>query len=108
MHKLGWDGYPTVWLAQKTDSSKAFVAVRVTAADHGIDPTREASTLTKAQTKDGAHVLTLLNSFTLQGPNGTHAVLVTDIVVSTSSALFCDRDHGPFWSKMPPMASRRL
>ena len=30
MHKLGFGSYVTVWLAQNTDSSKAFVAVKIT------------------------------------------------------------------------------
>jgi len=99
MHKLGWGGYSTVWLAQKTDSSRAFFAVKVTTAEDGIDQTREAAMLAKAQTKDGAHILTLLDSFTLQGPNGTHAVLVTDIVVPMSLLLFHDRTPRPLWRK---------
>ena len=99
MHKLGWGGYSTVWLAQKTGSSRAFFAVKVTTAEDGIDQTREAAMLAKAQTKDGAHILTLLDSFTLQGPNGTHAVLVTDIVVPMSLLLFHDRTPRPLWRK---------
>ena len=39
-------------------------------------------------------------SFTLRGPNGTHVVLVTDIVVCVSSMLYLDnRNRGPFWNK---------
>jgi len=101
MHKLGWGAYSTVWLAQKTDPSQAFVAVKVTMADDGIDLTKEAAMLEKAQTKEGnpPHVLTLLDSFTLRGPNGAHFVLVTDIVVSMSSLLYRNRARGQFWHK---------
>ena len=55
--------------------------------------------LAKAQTEDGAHVPTLLDNFTLRGPNGTDVVLVTDIVVSMSSMLSLNRKRGPFWRK---------
>jgi len=35
----------------------------------------------KVQTDNAtSHVLTLLDHFTLHGPNGTHSVLVTDVV----------------------------
>ena len=95
MHKLGWGAYSTVWLAQKRDSSQAFISVKVT---DSVDPTREAAMLAKAQTEDGAHVLTLLDSFTLRGPNGTHFVLVT-IVVSMSSMLFRNCNPGSFWCR---------
>ena len=51
---------------------------------------------------------TLLDSFTLRGPNGTHVVLVTDIVVCVSSMNLCytliTTTVGRFGTKMPPMA----
>jgi len=99
MHKLGWGAYSTVWLAQKTDSSQAFVAVKVAMAGDDIDITREAAMLAKAQTNDGKppHVLTLLDHFTLRGPNGIHSVLVTDIVVPMFSLISRNRD--PLWGK---------
>ncbi|KIM44105.1 hypothetical protein M413DRAFT_25579 [Hebeloma cylindrosporum] len=56
-------------------------------ADDGIDPLKEAAILAKAQTKDEAHVPTLLQSFALQGPNGTYGVLVTDIIIILSMVL---------------------
>ncbi|KAF8961037.1 hypothetical protein BDZ97DRAFT_1921728 [Flammula alnicola] len=67
---------------QTTDSNKDFVAVKVTAAD-GV-PTREAAMLeaaSKMQTNGERppHVVTLLDHFTLHGPNGTHSVVVTDV-----------------------------
>ena len=97
VHKLGWGAYSTVWLAQKRDSSQAFVSVKVSTADDGTtDLTREVDMLAKAQTEDGAHAPTLLDTFTLRGPNGTHVVLVTDIVVSMSSMLSLNRKRGPF------------
>ncbi|KAF8972588.1 kinase-like protein [Flammula alnicola] len=101
MHKLGFGSYATVWLAQKTDSSETFVAVKITAAD-GI-PTREAAMLeaaSKMQTNDGQppHVATLLDHFTLHGPNGTHSVLVTDVVVPVLSLLSHSQSLPP-WRK---------
>ena len=35
VHKLGWGAYSTVWLAQKRDSTQAFVSVKVSTADDG-------------------------------------------------------------------------
>ena len=90
MHKLGYGSYSTVWLAQKTDSSETFVAVKVAMAED--DLTREVAMLkaaSKFQTNDGrpSHFLNILDYFTLHGPNGSHFVLVTEIVVSLSSLL---------------------
>ncbi|KIJ36332.1 hypothetical protein M422DRAFT_34296 [Sphaerobolus stellatus SS14] len=76
MHKLGWGGYATVWLAQKTDETKTFVAVKITKSNEGH--TQEASIL---RALSSPHVITLLDHFTLQGPNGIHSVFVTNVVV---------------------------
>ena len=88
MHKLGWGSYATVWLAQKTDYSAHFVAVKVSKAND--IPTGEPAMLqaaAKSQTDNGhsLHVPTLLDHFTLRGPNGTHSALVTDIIVPLHS-----------------------
>jgi serine/threonine-protein kinase SRPK3 len=100
MCKLGYGSYSTVWLAQKTDSSEAFVAVKVAMAVD--DLTREVAMLeaaSKFEFNDGqpSHFLNLLDHFTLRGPNGTHFVLVTEIVVSISSLLSPKRP--PLWHK---------
>ena len=100
MHKLGFGSYATVWLAQKTDSSKTFVAVKITTANDGL--TREGAmleTASKVQTngEKPPHVLTLLDHFTFHGPNGTHTVLVTDIVAPVLSLLSPKRP--PLWRK---------
>jgi serine/threonine-protein kinase SRPK3 len=102
MHKLGFGSYATVWLAQKTNPSKAFVAVKITTADGGL--TREAAMLEAASNikanRDGeqsSHALTLLDHFTLRGPNGTHSVMVTEVVAPILSLLSPKRL--PLWRK---------
>ncbi|TFK68438.1 kinase-like protein [Pluteus cervinus] len=97
MHKLGFGSYATVWLAQKTDSSK-FVAVKVTTDDAAL--TNEAAILeavSKVRTTEESHVLTLLDHFTIHGPNGKHLVLVTDVVAPILKVRFPKRD--PLWYK---------
>ncbi|KAH7927484.1 kinase-like protein [Leucogyrophana mollusca] len=99
MHKLGFGSYATAWLAQKADSNE-FVAVKITTADDG--PTREAAMLEAASEMptDGGrplHVLTLLDHFAFHGPNGTHSVLVTDVVTPMLSLLSPKRP--PLWRK---------
>ncbi|KDR69876.1 hypothetical protein GALMADRAFT_145255 [Galerina marginata CBS 339.88] len=98
MHKLGYGSFATVWLAQKTDSSDAFVAVKVTTAE-GYSTTQEAAVLqvlSKAQTK-GAHVISILDQFILHGPNGSHLVVVTEVVVPMFSLRSGKRP--PAWRK---------
>jgi serine/threonine protein kinase len=100
VNKLGWGSSATVWLAQ-ADSSKAFVAVKVTTA--GGNLTREVAMLeaaSKVQTngEQPPHVLNLLDHFTLDGPNGIHSVLVTEVVVPMVSVLSPRRP--PLWRKV--------
>ena len=100
MHKLGYGSYSTVWLAKKSDLSKAFGALKVAMAED--DLTQKVAMLeaaSKLQTSDGqtSHFLNMLDHFTLRGPNGTHFVLVTEIVVSISSLVSPKRP--PLWHK---------
>lgn len=101
VHKLGYGSYATVWLAQKMDSSQAFVAVKVKTAESDGSLGRENAMLEAAsmvQTDNAtSHVLTLLDHFILHGPNGTHSVLVTDVVVPILPLLFSKRT--PRWRK---------
>ncbi|TFK68449.1 kinase-like protein [Pluteus cervinus] len=94
VHKLGFGSNATVWLAQMTDSP-AFVAVKITTADAAS--TNEAAMLeavSRVRTTGESHVVTLLDHFTLHGPNGEHLALVTDVV----APIFRVRSD-PLWCK---------
>ncbi|KAL0565056.1 hypothetical protein V5O48_016981 [Marasmius crinis-equi] len=92
VHKLGFGSYATVWLAEMMDASKAFVAVKVSTAD-GLSA-REAESLRAVQSE---HTVTLLDAFALDGPNGTHSVIVTDVLVPVLSLL--SSHLSPRWRK---------
>ncbi|KZT13126.1 kinase-like protein [Laetiporus sulphureus 93-53] len=77
MHKLGFGSYATVWLAQKMDSSGALNGA--------------AQWPAVATWHDAA------GSLTLRGPNGTHSVLVTDVVAPIIS--FPSPRRPPHWRK---------
>ena len=95
-HKLGFGSHSTVWLAQKTDSIQAFVALKITMSKDGM--TKEAAMLVEASSRvQTTHLITLLDHFILHGPNGTHTVLVTDIVVPMRSLIRLQ--HRPVWDK---------
>jgi serine/threonine protein kinase len=98
VHKLGYGSYATVWLAQKTNSSNSFVAVKVTTADSYKSLWRECIMLeTACIGAEGSHILTLLDHFTLRGPNGIHYVLVMNVVVPLLSLLRFE--FTPLWRK---------
>ncbi|KAJ6579417.1 kinase-like protein [Mycena sp. CBHHK59/15] len=89
MHKLGFGSYATVWLAEKTDAPRAFVALKIATAD-GLS-TKEAECLRMVQRQPSSHILTLADVFEMQGPNGVHTVLVTDVAAPVLSLLSSPR-----------------
>ncbi|KAE9385286.1 kinase-like protein [Gymnopus androsaceus JB14] len=97
MQKLGFGGYATVWLAQQTDKLK-FVAVKITTAESSDDTEREAAMLKQV---NSPNVLTLLDYLRLQGPNGCHSVLVTEVLVPAQCFLAVELEpkRTPAWCK---------
>ncbi|KAG6255746.1 hypothetical protein E4U24_001477 [Claviceps purpurea] len=84
MLKLGFGAFATVWLARDL-VDKRYVAVKV---GHGSDnplPDREGEILSQIrETGPGKHgyerVIQLLDVFIVEGPNGFHQCLVTEVV----------------------------
>lgn len=79
LHKLGRGAYATVWLAETLHlPSRRYVALKVCAAN--ADSQHELKIFHHLP-RDGLHnVIRLLDSFSVQGPNGVHAILVQDVV----------------------------
>ncbi|TRM59015.1 kinase-like protein [Schizophyllum amplum] len=101
MHKLGFGTYATVWLAQRIDQSRGFVALKITTS--GDQGHREADMLDAAAAaaradSEPSNILTSLDKFQVHGPNGTHAVLVTEVVAPLTSLGF--RHQPPRWRKL--------
>ncbi|KAG6163567.1 hypothetical protein E4U11_001831 [Claviceps purpurea] len=97
MLKLGFGAFATVWLARDL-VDKRYVAVKV---GHGSDnplPDRECEILSQIrETGPGKHgyerVIELLDVFIVEGPNGFHQCLVTEVVSPLS-----DEDVVQRWS----------
>ncbi|RDX57043.1 kinase-like protein [Lentinus brumalis] len=86
LHKLGHGGEATVWLAQGVEASyRRLVSLKVYSAHCSSAAEREARALSTSMATSNApwakHVLFLLDSFIIQGPNGIHHVHITDVVL---------------------------
>ncbi|KIM47136.1 hypothetical protein M413DRAFT_23398 [Hebeloma cylindrosporum] len=79
LHKLGRGAYATVWLAETLHlPSQRYVALKVCAAN--ADSEHELKIFRHIPHDDSPHVIQLLDSFSVQGPNGSHAIFVHDVV----------------------------
>ncbi|WYZ42239.1 hypothetical protein EsH8_V_001134 [Colletotrichum jinshuiense] len=98
VQKLGYGTYSTIWLARDEQLSK-YVAVKVGTADsdeNEVDILSRIAAADALETPGRAFLPTVLDRFTLDGPNGTHVCLVTsparcslaDTKEASSSGLF--------------------
>ncbi|KAJ8125209.1 hypothetical protein O1611_g8430 [Lasiodiplodia mahajangana] len=80
VHKLGFGGYSTTWLARDVQQSK-YVAVKVGMADSDEKEVEILAHLTSSaagQEHGGRSMIQpVLDRFTIAGPNGTHPCFVT-------------------------------
>jgi serine/threonine-protein kinase SRPK3 len=91
VHKLGHGSYSTTWLA-RDEQSRRYVAVKVCTADSNPKETDILFTLTDAQCPSvkspGRTMLpSILDRFSIQGPNGNHLCYVTAPARATLSGV---------------------
>ncbi|EPE32977.1 Protein kinase-like (PK-like) [Glarea lozoyensis ATCC 20868] len=90
VHKLGYGGFSTVWLARdKVDEQ--YVALKILAASSQQE-SKELGVLQKLVEPSTDHpgqnsVLSLLNNFVIEGPNGRHLCLVVQVAGPSIAAL---------------------
>ncbi|KAJ6499821.1 kinase-like protein [Mycena vulgaris] len=85
MRKLGWGEYSTVWLV-KLQLSEKYAAMKVMKAEvTDLPELHESDYLRRVLTADPTHPgfhhnLHLLDEFRIEGPNGRHLCLVTELL----------------------------
>ncbi|KAG5955556.1 hypothetical protein E4U56_007166 [Claviceps arundinis] len=88
MFKLGFGAFATMWLARDL-VDKRYVALKVGLGSDNPLPDREVEILSHIrETGPGKHgyerVIELLDAFVVEGPNGFHQCLVTEVVLPLS------------------------
>ncbi|KAL8918353.1 MAG: hypothetical protein Q9172_005464 [Xanthocarpia lactea] len=83
MHKLGWGGYGTVWLAKDQLLPRyAAIKVMVSEISHDDHEAQVLDQLSKGSPNHPGkkHIVQLLDRFQHHGPNGTHSCLVLELL----------------------------
>jgi serine/threonine-protein kinase SRPK3 len=81
IHKLGHGGFATVWLARDNVHSR-YVALKILAArlSEGCPEIEMLSRLQNSAEHNGkAHVMSMLDHFSINGPNGKHLCIVSEV-----------------------------
>jgi len=112
IHKLGFGGYSTSWLAQDRENDQRLVAIKIAAAapqaTNSInDEERILRRLQSAQVDlPGKLYATrkLIDGFSLDGPNGTHRCLVME----PGRASVHDSREASYWLLFQPEVARSV
>lgn len=90
LHKLGYGGFSTIWLANDVESSQ-YVASKVIRAEQSQNCTELVilETLESGPSEDPGknHVASLLTNFHFDGPNGRHLCLVSEVAGPSITAI---------------------
>ncbi|KZV61423.1 kinase-like protein [Peniophora sp. CONT] len=85
VHKLGWGGFATVWLAQDLSSLKWF-ALRIRMSRCACEGEDDVLDRLRSM-RHSPHLPTIFDMFTIDGPNGRHTAIVTDVIAPMSATL---------------------
>ncbi|CAI6342237.1 unnamed protein product [Periconia digitata] len=91
LHKLGWGGYSTVWAARDLREHK-YVALKISAAEkrqqsQEVDVMRTLAAATRTDQPGSHHLMSMLDNFQLEGPNGSHDCFVLEMLGPSVSDL---------------------
>ncbi|KAF2421085.1 kinase-like protein [Tothia fuscella] len=100
-NKLGYGGFATIWLARDLDENRN-VALKILRANSPLSGDSEVKILEELQQPSDhpgrEHIRFLLDSFKVEGPNGTHQCLVME-VAGPSLADLCRQTEKDPWQK---------
>lgn len=103
VHKLGFGGYSTIWLA-KDEQSNHYVAIKVGAADAPASEheNRIVTRLLSSTDPGRQYIRPLLDHFTITGPNGRHSCLV----MTPARLSLRDAKEDYSWPSLAPVGFR--
>lgn len=111
LHKLGWGGYSTVWLAHDARASR-LAALKILVAERSAS-TREADILREISShayshRGQTHLGKMLDTFDHNGPNGTHKCLLLELEGANVQALAQQYPSGRLPGSMAWIISKQI
>ncbi|KAL1860484.1 hypothetical protein VTK73DRAFT_7297 [Phialemonium thermophilum] len=111
LHKLGHGGFGTVWLCRDTRDA-GYVAVKVMVGDVTPETIPDLTLARLDRSAPGAEYIAIpLDSFSLEGPNGSHQCIVLPVLgpcVSPSLWFRIKNEPGPVLRGMAQQAARAM
>lgn len=108
LHKVGWGGYSTTWAARDQEHQR-YVAVKISVSEaersHETDILRLISSFGSDTHAGREHIVQLLDSFCVDGPNGKHQCLVLELLGPSIPALIDSYLHD---ERLPAKAARSI
>ncbi|KAI3338693.1 kinase-like domain-containing protein [Ustulina deusta] len=106
LHKVGWGGYSTTWAARDREQQR-YVAVKISVAEansnHEVGILQLISSSPNHRGKE--HIVQLLDSFSIEGPNGKHRCLVLELLGPNIPDLVGSYLHD---ERLPAQAARSI
>ncbi|KAI1130751.1 kinase-like domain-containing protein [Nemania abortiva] len=108
LHKVGWGGYSTTWAARDRQR-QGYVAVKVFVGEansnHEVGVLQLISSSPSYIHRGKGHIVQLLDSFSIEGPNGEHQCLVLELLGPNIQELVSSYLHD---ERLPAQAARSI
>lgn len=91
IHKLGWGYFSTVWMVTSTDPPHTFNAIKIQKSKEDFSKAAEEEIEFLQTIGDHPNVISLIDSFKIEGPHGTHVCMIFPVLGDTLHNILCNQ-----------------